>query len=116
MRTIDKIVQNLKIITIMKSCGYKDKEISDYVGITPNELLETIAQDAYLSDIWEHAGDKLASEIERKFVENTLAQLDNGDNTDAKWILERTNKKYQKKDHVDVSIASIDDIIRGHGK
>ena len=59
---------------------------------------------------------KLASEIERKFVENTLAQLDNGDNTDAKWILERTNKKYQKKDHVDVSIASIDDIIRGHGK
>jgi hypothetical protein len=116
MRIIDKIVQNLKIITIMKSCGYKDKDISDYVGITTNELLETIAQDSYLTDVWERASERLASEIERKFIENTLAQLDNGDNTDAKWILERTNKKYQKKDQVEVSVTSIDDIIRGQGK
>ena len=116
MRIIDKVIQNLKVITIMKSCGYKDKEIADYVGVTITELLETIAGDSYLNDIWERASEHLASEIEKKFIENTLEQLGQGDNTDAKWILERTHKKYQKKDQVEVNIASIDDIIRGQGK
>lgn len=112
----DIIVQNLKVITIMKSCGYKDKEIADYLGIKITELLETIGADSYLTEVYEKAQEKLASDIERKFVENTLAQLENGDNTDAKWILERTSKKYQKKEQVDVSVTSIDDIIRGQIK
>jgi len=100
----------------MKSCGYKDKDIADYVGITTPELLETIASDNYLKEKWDKASETLGSEIERKFIENTLEQLENGDNTDAKWILERTHKKYQKKDQIDVSVTSIDDIIRGQGK
>lgn len=100
----------------MKSCGYKDKDIADYIGVTPTELLEAIAADSYLSDIWEKASERLATEIEKKFIENTMAQLENGDNTDAKWILERTHKKYQKKDQVDINVTSIDDIIRGQGK
>jgi len=116
MTNIDKIIANLKIITIMKSCGYKDKDIADYVGITTPELLETIASDNYLKEKWDKASETLGSEIERKFIENTLEQLENGDNTDAKWILERTHKKYQKKDQIDVSVTSIDDIIRGQGK
>jgi hypothetical protein len=110
------IIQNLKLITIMKATGKTDKEIADYLGLKTKEFLEAIAGDTYLTEVWEKAQDKLVSDIEQKFLENTLLQLENGDNTDAKWILERTSKKYQKKDQVDVSITSIDDIIRGKGK
>lgn len=113
---IDNIIQNLKIITIMKATGKTDKEIADYLGMKTKDLLDAIAADSYLTEVWEKAQDKLVSDIEQKFLENTLLQLEDGDNTDAKWILERTSKKYQKKDQVDVSITSIDDIIRGQGK
>lgn len=115
-KNIDKIIQNLKVITIMKATSHSDKEIADYLGMTAGEMLKLIAEDAYLSEVWEKAQEKLVSDIERKFLENTLLQLENGDNTDAKWILERTSKKYQKKDQVDVTVTSIDDIIRGQGK
>jgi hypothetical protein len=100
----------------MKSCGYKDKDIADYIQVSVKDLLETIGADNYLKDIWDKATERLGSEIEKKFIENTLAQLEVGDNTDAKWILERTHKKYQKKEQVDISVNSIDDIIRGQGK
>jgi hypothetical protein len=113
---INIIVQNLKLITIMKATGKTDKEIADYLNLKTKELLEAIASDPYLTEVWEKAQDKLVSDIEQRFLENTLLQLENGDNTDAKWILERTSKKYQKKDQVDVSITSIDDIIRGQVK
>ena len=115
-KTMNIIIQNLKLITIMKATGKTDKEIADYLGLKTKEFLEAIAGDTYLTEVWEKAQDKLVSDIEQKFLENTLLQLENGDNTDAKWILERTSKKYQKKDQVDVSITSIDDIIRGKGK
>lgn len=109
----DKIVQNLKIIKIMKATGYKDKEIADYVGVSIKDFLTVIEGDQYLKEVWEEAQEKLATDIERKFLENVLTQLDMGDNTDAKWLLERTHKKYNKKDTLDVNIKSIDDIIRG---
>jgi predicted transcriptional regulator len=116
MEITEKILQNIKVVTIMKTCNYTDKEIADYLGISSRQFLDAIAGDVYLSEVYQKAQEKLASDIEKKFLENTLAQLENGDNTDAKWILERTNKKYQKKDAVDVSITSIDDIIRNQGK
>jgi DNA-directed RNA polymerase specialized sigma subunit len=116
MEIAEKIIQNIKVVTIMKSCNYTDKEIADYLGIQTRLFLDAIAADSYLSEVYSKAQEKLASDIEKKFLENTLAQLDNGDNTDAKWILERTNKKYQKKDQLDVSVTSIDDIIRNQGK
>jgi hypothetical protein len=112
----NKIIQNLKIITIMKSTNYTDKEIADYVGVPIKDFLEIIAGDGYLNEVYQKAQEKLASEIEKKFLENTMAQLEEGDNTDAKWILERTHKKYQKKEQLDVSLTSIDDIIRSQGK
>jgi hypothetical protein len=115
-KNMDTIIQNLKLIIIMKATGKTDKEIADYLGLKTKEFLEAIASDNYLTEVWEKAQDKLVSDIEQKFLENTMAQLENGDNTDAKWILERTSKKYQKKDQVDVSITSIDDIIRGQSK
>ena len=109
----DRIIHNLKIIKIMKSTGYKDKEIADYLNVSVKDLLTAIESDQYLKEVWEQAQEKLASDIERKFLENVLTQLDMGDNTDAKWLLERTSKKYNKKDQLDVTIKSIDDIIRG---
>jgi len=114
--TKDKIIQNLKIITIMKSCGKTDREIAKYLGIGVGELLETIGSDMYLTEVYEKAQDKLASDIEVKFIENVLTQLEEGDNTDAKWILERVTKKYQKTDKHDVTIRSIDDIILERGE
>ena len=112
----NKIIQNIIVITIMKSTNFTDKEIADYVGVPIKDFLDIIAGDNYLNEVYQKAQEKLASEIEKKFLENTLAQLEGGDNTDAKWILERTHKKYQKKDQLDVSLTSIDDIIRNQGK
>lgn len=97
----------------MKATGYKDREIADYVGISVKDFLTVIESDQYLKEVWEEAQEKLATDIERKFLENVLVQLDMGDNTDAKWLLERTHKKYNKKETLDVNIKSIDDIIRG---
>jgi len=115
-KNIDKIIQNLKVIIIMKATNHNDKEIADYLGMPTGDMLNLIQGDAYLSSVWEKAQEKLVSDIERKFLENTLQQLESGDNTDAKWILERTSKKYQKKEQVDVNVGSIDDIIRGKNK
>ena len=96
----------------MKSCAYSDSDIADYMGLGVKEFIDIIQGDEYLKGVYESAQEKLASDIEKKFLENVLTNLDNGDNTDAKWILERTSKKYTKKDTVDVNIRSIDDIIR----
>jgi orotate phosphoribosyltransferase-like protein len=109
----DRIVQNLKIIKIMKATGYTDKEIADYVSVSIKDFLAIIDGDVYLKEVYEKAQEKLATDIEKKFLENVMDQLDMGDNTDAKWLLERTNKKYNKKDQLEVNIKSIDDIIRG---
>lgn len=108
----DNIVQNLKIILAMKATNHTDKEIANYLKITTTELHEVIASDTYLSESWDKSAEKLANDIESKFIKNTLDQLDKGDNTDAKWILERTNPKYQKKDNINLNIKSIDEIIR----
>jgi orotate phosphoribosyltransferase-like protein len=97
----------------MKSTGYTDKEIADYVNVSVKDFLTIIDSDPYLKEVYEKAQEKLATDIERMFLQNVLDQLETGDNTDAKWLLERTNKKYNKKDQIDVNIKSIDDIIRG---
>lgn len=109
----DRIIQNLKVIKIMKSTGYTDKEIADYLTIGVTSFLKAIDEDIYLKEVYEQAQEKLASDIEKRFLENVLTQLDEGDNTDAKWLLERTSKKYSKRDTLDVNLKTIDDIIRG---
>ena len=109
----DRIIHNITLIKIMKSTGYTDKEIADYVNVSVKDFLTIIDSDPYLKEVYEKAQEKLATDIERMFLQNVLDQLETGDNTDAKWLLERTNKKYNKKDQIDVNIKSIDDIIRG---
>jgi hypothetical protein len=110
MKTV--VIQNLKIVKIMKSCNYTDHEIAKQLGIGVKEFLDIIESDAYLKEVYEKAQEKVATEIEQKFLENVMMQLDRGDNTDAKWVLERTNKRYQKREIVDMNIRTIDDVIR----
>ena len=95
----------------MKASGYKDTEIAKYIGVTTKELLDAVANDDYIRGIWDKAQEELVSEIEAKFLTNVMAQLEDGDNGDAKWVLERLNKKYQKKETVEMTVKSIDDII-----
>lgn len=109
---MDRIIQNIKVVKIMKSTGYTDKEIADYLSMPLLTFLEAIQGDPFLKDIYEKAQEKLATDIEAKFLENVLTQLDNGDNTDAKWLLERTNNKYNKKEKVELTVKTIDDIIK----
>lgn len=109
---VDKIIHNLKIITIMKSSGKSDAEIASYLGMKPIRMLELIQGDEFLKNKWEKASESVASEIEIKFLENVMLQLESGDNTDAKWYLERATRKYAKKEQVELSVKSIDDIIR----
>lgn len=107
----EKIIMNIKILKIMKASGYKDTEIAKYIGVTTKELLDAVANDDYIRGIWDKAQEELVSEIEAKFLTNVMAQLEDGDNGDAKWVLERLNKKYQKKETVEMTVKSIDDII-----
>lgn len=109
---IEKIIQNIKIVKIMKSSKYTDKEIANYLGISVKDMIEAIESDDYIKEIYNQAQEKLANDIEKMFLENVVSQLEEGDTTDAKWLLERTTAKYSKKDQVEVNVKSIDDIIR----
>ena len=42
LETYEKVVQNLKIVKVMKSVGQTDREIAERIGITVKELLEVI--------------------------------------------------------------------------
>lgn len=117
---INKVIQNVKIIKIMKSCGYRDADIAKYVNLSIKTFLNVIEGDEYLRDVYKNAQEILASDIEKKFIENMLASMENGDNTDAKWMMERTNPKYAKKDTIDLHVRSIDEVIlekdKGNGE
>lgn len=110
--TIDKITQNLRLMKIMKSSGYTDSEIASYLGISTREFLEAIEEEEYLKSVYEAASETLASELEAEFLKKVFSNLDAGKTEDAKWVLERTSKKYQKKDQVELNIKSIDEIIK----
>lgn len=109
---MERIIQNLKVIKAMKAAGYTDSEIARYCGMSVTNFLKIINEDDYLKEVYEHAQDKLTSEIEAKFLEKVMEKLESGDTADAKWVLERTTDKYNKKDKMDLSITTIDDIIK----
>ena len=109
---MDRILQNLKVIKAMKAAGYTDREIARYCGMNVTTFLKMINEDDYLKEVYENAQDKLTAEIEAKFLEKVMEKLEEGDTTDAKWVLERTTDKYNKKDKVDLSVKTIDDIIK----
>ena len=108
----DKIVQNIKLLKIMKSCGYPDIQIAEALGVSVKELIDTVGEDDYIKGIYEAAQESLVTDIEKKFVENVLSALESGKNEDAKWLLERLSPKYAKKDQLDVNVRGIDEIIR----
>ena len=111
-RNHDLMLQNLKIIKIMKSCGHTDSEIANTIGVSLADFLYELETDSYIKEVYEKAQDKLATDIETAFLDNVMKQLEKGKTEDAKWILERTNKKYTKKEQVDLNVKTIDDIIR----
>lgn len=110
---MEKIIQNIKVVKIMKASKYTDSDIAKYLGISVKDFLEAIDSDPYLKEVFESAQEKLVSEIESKFLEAVMAQLENGKTEDAKWVLERTTGKYSKKEQVELNVKNIDDIIRG---
>lgn len=109
---IDKVIQNLKTVLIMKSCQYPDSEIAKQVGLTLKEFMDVIESDSYLKEKYENAEEKLVEQIEREFLDKVLTKLDDGETGDAKWVLERRSKKYQKKDVMEINVRTVDDIIR----
>ncbi len=110
----DKVQQNLKVVITKKSVGFTDKEIAKSLDMTTQQFLDTINSDEYLKDCYENASAKVAKEIEESFIENIKSQLATGDNTDAKWYLERTTAKYSKKEQLSLTTKSIDEINREH--
>jgi len=107
-----KFSQNVKLFKVMKATNYTDSEIAAAIGISVKDYLDIINANPFLKDIYEKSQEKLITEIERGFIDNTLKKLKSGDNTDAKWILERRHSAYQKTDKVDVNVTGIDEIIR----
>lgn len=96
----------------MKSSGRTDREICEYLGISIKMYMDRLESDEYLRQMIENAEEKYQSEIEEKFKGEMEKKLDNGDTGDAKWFLERTNKKYQKNDKVELQVEGIDEVIR----
>jgi len=108
-----KLIQNLKVAKIMKATNKTDSEIATYCGISTKEFLDIVENDDYLKDIFENASEKIASEIELKFLEKVFSKLEEGDTADAKFVLERTTHKYSRKDNIAVTGSmSIDEIVR----
>lgn len=110
---ITKVIQNLKTITIMRSSQYSDAKIAKFLGMTVKTFLQIIESDDYLRETYKNAADEVTSEIEAKFLEEVFKQLEVGLTKDAKWYLERTTDKYNKTEVHDVTVKSIDDVIRG---
>jgi hypothetical protein len=108
----DVLIQNLRLMTIMKSVGRTDREICEAIGIEVKDFLEILDNDDYLREKYERAQDKVVTEVEEKFLLSVLLKLEDGETTDAKWLLERTSGKYQKNEKLEVTVRSIDDIIR----
>jgi len=106
------VVQNLKTIVVMKSCGKTDPEIAKQIGLTTIEFLNEIEEDSYLKECYDKAAEKVATDVEMAFLEVVFKKLEQGDTTDAKFVLERTNKRYQKRDVLDLNVKTIDDVIR----
>lgn len=108
-----KLIQNLKVAKIMKATGYKDSEIATQVGISTKDFLEIVGNDDYLTEIFKNAVEKVASEVERKFLEKMMEKLEEGDTQDAKFFMERTMPRYSRKENVQVTGGlSIDEVIR----
>jgi hypothetical protein len=109
---ITKVTNNLKVMKIMKASGRTDREIAEYMGIDVKTFNDVVNGDDYIKEVYEKAQTYLVSEIENKFLENVMEELDGGNNDNAKWVLERLNPKYAKKEQVEISVKTIDDIIR----
>lgn len=113
---INKIMQNIKSITIMKSAGKSDKEIAQFINTDTATFLNCIESEPYLKEVYENASAKFASELEDKFLNKVMESLEEGDTTDAKWVLERTTQKYSKKETLNLNHKTIDEIINEHDK
>jgi hypothetical protein len=108
----DIMIQNLKDVCRLKSCGKSDRDICLFLGISLASYLEVLSDDDYIREKVEKAQSEIVSDIEEKFLAVVDEKLKSGDTADAKWVLERLNGKYQKKDVVDVNVKRIDEIIR----
>lgn len=109
------VMQNLKLIKILKSSGKTDREIAKILDIKLSEFMKVLSEDDYIKEVYDNAQDKMISEVEAKFLEKVLEKLEEGETADAKWYLEKTSTKYTKKEQVSVTMQSIDDIVRGAG-
>lgn len=109
------VIYNIKLVKVMRASNYTDAEIAKSIGISLKDFLDAISSDEYVKSVYDNAQTQILNEIEKLFLENTLKKLASGDNTDAKWILERKKVEYQKTDKVDMNVTGIDEIIRGIG-
>lgn len=110
---LERVIQNLKLIILMKSSGATDRDVARQLDMQLNMYVNAVEGDEYLREKIGNAEMSYAVELEAKFKEVAYKKLEEGDTTDAKWYMERTIDKYKKTDKVDITIRSIDDIIRG---
>lgn len=106
------MMQNLKLIKILKSSGKTDREIAEALGLKITEFTRVLSEDDYIKEVYDKAQEKVLSDIEAKFVQTMLAKLEANDTADAKWYLEKTSNKFAKKEQLTVTTKTIDDIVR----
>jgi hypothetical protein len=110
--TRELVTQNLKVLVIMKASGRTDAEIAKAIGLKLSDFLSVLDEDSYIREKYENAQEKVVTEIEEEFLKNVLLKTSLGETEDAKWYLGRVSPKYQKSEKVEVTVKSIDDIIR----
>lgn len=111
-----KVLQNnLKKLKVLRSVGKTDSEIAHAMGMDTKTFLDAVESEIYIKELYEKSGDALLQDIESKFLENVLEDLEKGKNEDAKWVLERRTDKYVKKEKTELSGGlTIDEIIRNN--
>lgn len=112
----DLILQNLKLIKLLKATNHTDREIASQVGVKVVDLLEMVETDDYFREMYETAAGKVINEIEAEFLKRTLESLEEGKTDDAKFVLTRRHPDYKADNKLEISVKSIDDIIKEKSK
>lgn len=110
--TRQTITQNLKLIKVLKATNHTDREIASKVGVKVSDLIEMVETDEYFREIYENASGKVINEIEAEYLQKTLENIGEGKMEDARFVLTKRHPDYKADNKIEISVKSIDDIIR----
>ena len=106
------ITQNLKLIKVLKATNHTDREIASRIGVKVTDLVEMVETDEYFREVYEGAAGKVINEIEAEYLKKTMENIEAGKLEDARFVLTKRHPEYKADNKIELSVKSIDDVIR----